>query len=65
MADFHVYPLNDLHPHTTEGLHCECAPTITAVYANGNQVIVHHAFDYREFIEDAEDIKEQTELTLK
>lgn len=41
----HVYPLNDLRTHTLIGLTCKCKPI-----QSGN-IIVHNAYDGREFDE--------------
>lgn len=42
----HVYPVNDLFPHITEGLDCPCKPTIEAV--EGGTLVVHNSYDGRE-----------------
>jgi len=44
----HIIPVNDLKPHI-ESSTCECEPRIEIV--NGEMIIIHHAFDKREFIE--------------
>lgn len=41
-------PTNDLKPHIF-GEDCKCKPTI--VTEEGVSVLVHHAYDYRELIE--------------
>jgi len=48
----HVYPLNDLRPHTLEGLECECVPRFEE--RDGALVIVHTAWDMREVFEQAQ-----------
>jgi hypothetical protein len=65
MEIYHVYPLNDLHPHSLngDGSHCECI-TRSETMPNGNVVVVHSAFDGREIIEEAEAIKNEVEKTL-
>ena len=52
--DTHVYPLNDLHEHITEGVECPCNPTVEVIGAS--LLIIHNAFDNREVIEQAIDI---------
>lgn len=49
--DQHVYPLNDLLPHNTEGTECHCDPKIEVV--GGSLLIVHNSFDGRELREQA------------
>jgi len=41
----HVYPLNDLRPHATDGRQCPCAPS------HENDIVIHNAFDGREIVE--------------
>jgi hypothetical protein len=51
----HVYPLNDLHEHNTDGDDCPCHPRIEIV--NDDQghykgrIIKHNSYDGRELIE--------------
>ena len=48
----HVYPLDDLKPHKVEGGYdCECMPRIQK-QENGALVIVHNAWDRREWDEE-------------
>lgn len=61
--DRHVYPLNDLLPHVTEGTECPCDPKIEVIGAN--LLIVHNSFDGREFREEQEQEGEQREATVK
>lgn len=44
MSWTHVYPVNDLKPHKTEGFDCPCNPTVEME----SMVIIHHSFDARE-----------------
>lgn len=44
-----VLPVNDLKPHI-ESPACKCQPSVEAV-ENGGRVIVHNAWDGREFHE--------------
>jgi hypothetical protein len=48
----HVVPRNDTHGHLTSGKECECQPRINA----DDLLIVHNAYDNREFDEIAESI---------
>jgi len=52
--DTHVFPLNDLREHVTEGVDCPCNPTVEVIGAS--LLIIHNAFDNREVIEQAIDI---------
>lgn len=45
----HVVPLDDLKPHTEGGEWCACAPRVEA--AGGGKVVIHNAYDGREFYE--------------
>lgn len=48
----HVYPVNDLREHVTEGVKCWCHPTIDD---SGDELIVtHNAMDQREKYETGE-----------
>ena len=47
----HVLPLNDLKPHT-ESVACRCVPSVENI--EEGVVIVHNAYDGREFFEDEE-----------
>lgn len=53
-GDVHVYPLDDLREHITEGTECPCEPTIEVIGAS--LLIIHNAFDHREIVEQAVDI---------
>jgi hypothetical protein len=44
---YHVLPLDDLKPHVMNEA-CACEPSTE----EGGQVIVHNAYDGREFFED-------------
>lgn len=46
--NFHVYPINDLREHVTDGKPCWCHPR------EDEGVIVHNAMDQRELIETGE-----------
>lgn len=43
---YHVYPLNDLHPHQTDGFTCWCQPVVKG--ESGGHVVIHNALDGRE-----------------
>jgi len=45
----HVIPTNDKKPHIKNEC-CSCKPSVIIV-ENGNRIIVHNAFDYRELFE--------------
>lgn len=50
----HVYPINDLVDHETEGDDCICAPRDEAVRRDDGSVgwvSVHHSLDGRELME--------------
>jgi hypothetical protein len=49
--DRHVYPLNDLQEHITDGPGCPCNPRIDLVGAT--LVYIHNSFDHREIAEEA------------
>lgn len=48
----HTLPINDTKPHAEEGLICECNPKVEVI--NGNFLVVHNAFDGREWKELAD-----------
>ena len=48
MNAWHVYPLNDLRDHVTEGDGCWCQPT------DEDGVLIHHSMDGREAFETGE-----------
>lgn len=52
--DVHVYPLNDLCEHITDGLGCPCEPRVEIEGAA--LIYVHNAFDHREIVEQAIEI---------
>lgn len=56
MSTVHVLPLNDLKEHTQSD-DCECHPKIEYV-GEGGKVVVHNAYDGREFLEQWEDLKQ-------
>jgi len=57
--DIHVYPLNDLREHTTDGPGCPCEPRVEI---NGAVLIyIHNSWDHREIVEQAIDIMNGTE----
>lgn len=43
----HVYPVNDIYPHITEGVGCPCKPCIEMV-EDGGMVVTHNSYDGRE-----------------
>ncbi len=48
----HTWPLNDKKGHDLESIHCHCNPKIDWK----NSIVNHNSFDYREIIEEAEQI---------
>lgn len=53
--DYHVMPVGDLLEHTNNDRHCDCDPRID-VQPGGAAVVVHNAWDNREFDEIANEI---------
>lgn len=52
MSVQHVYPVNDLIDHETDGDDCPCGPTVEFM-EGGGQVVIHHSLDNREAKETA------------
>ncbi len=55
MFTTHVFPIDDLFSHTTEGIDgffgkCDCEP-VKMIMPNGNMVVTHHSYDGQEIIE--------------
>lgn len=48
----HVYPVNDLREHVTEGEACWCQPEIDD--SGDEQLVIHNALDQRECYETGE-----------
>lgn len=48
----HIEPLRDLKPHIMSEA-CKCEPRVE-VLENGNRLVVHNAYDGREFYENDE-----------
>lgn len=74
----HVFPCNDLKPHKLDGVNCECGPRLVRFPAGGDAclcaldhsalaeaVVVHRAFDHREFFEEAERIFNNPDAYIK
>ena len=53
-GDIHVYPLNDLREHITNGPGCPCEARVDLEGAT--LIYVHNAWDHREIVEQAIDI---------
>lgn len=51
-AVIHVYPVNDLREHVTDGDDCWCQPTI-----DEHGIVIHNALDQRERYEPGGDLK--------
>ena len=43
----HVYPINDLIEHNTEGFECPCSPELDFE----NEIVIHNSLDRRECFE--------------
>lgn len=50
-GSIHVVPVDDLQPHNTFSDYCKCSPRIE-YQPDGGRVIVHNAYDGREFFEE-------------
>ena len=44
----HVFPINDLIEHNTEGFECSCNPVIDFE----NEIVIHNSLDRRECFEE-------------
>lgn len=58
----HIYPLNDLAPHNTNGGPCPCNPRVESRGIKGWDVkvlVIHNSFDGREAFEAKELAREQ------
>lgn len=62
----HIFPVNDLKPHDTESTMCECVPAVEwedpktgKPYAEA--LVIHHAWDCREAVEEAEALLQNAE----
>lgn len=53
--DRHVFPLNDLREHKTDGPGCECEPVVKTVGAA--LIYVHRSWDGRELMEEGNEIR--------
>lgn len=50
---YHILPVNDLKPHAESGTRCACAPVVSENHDNtGHTLVIHNAYDGREFFED-------------
>jgi hypothetical protein len=57
-GDYHVYPVQDLFEHVTDGDDCPCGPSTDPVGREDGSigyVIVHHSLDGREHSEPDHD----------
>lgn len=52
----HVVPINDLKRHDENGTHCACDPRTEDV--GEGKMIVHNAYDGREFYETEEEARQ-------
>jgi len=54
----HICPVNDLREHNTNSEYCICAPSV--IEFNGSVMVIHNAFDGREFFErDHRELQEE------
>ena len=58
----HIYPVNDEQEHDTESDQCHCHPVVQWVDDKTGLplpegLVIHNAFDCREVVEQAEEIK--------
>lgn len=49
--DIHILPEGDLHPHQ-EARDCWCVPDLQVVEQTGTVLVLHHAADGRQLIEE-------------
>lgn len=47
----HVIPRDDLKSHTSSGINCSCKPRIVDDEHSGSEMVIHNAWDGREFYE--------------
>lgn len=64
---WHVYPVNDEREHDTRGTMCWCEPTVLWTDPETGEayieaLVIHNAADCREVVEEAEKIKNETNL---
>ena len=52
-----VVPKDDIKEHNEESTICECEPKVEHV--NGNMIIIHSAFDDRQYEEQIEELLEE------
>lgn len=57
----HVLPVNDIEDHE-EFSTCKCEPKV--IIENGEMIIIHNSFDYREIIEQTREILKMEEKEL-
>jgi hypothetical protein len=53
-GNWHVLPMNDLKPHVERGQWCHCQPEVRK-RADGYALVIHNAYDAREFGEVDDD----------
>jgi len=51
---WHITPTDDKKAHKEEGTLCECEPKVKI--ENGEMIVIHNAFDYREMIEQTKEV---------
>jgi hypothetical protein len=64
----HVFPVDDEREHDISGTGCWCGPNVFFNDLDGSAfselMVVHHSADGREFVEEAERIKAETESEM-
>ncbi len=50
---YHVTPTNDLKEHITHGCWCHCRPEVRS--DNEGDLVIHNAYDAREFFENCDE----------
>lgn len=62
MSAHHIFPIEDGHPHSFNGVSCECCPDLVT---RGNMsFVVHQFFDGRDF-PDIEPLMQQLTILLE
>lgn len=56
-GDYLVYPIDDKQEHDLESPDCPCSPTIEVM--GDKLLIIHNAFDFRDVLEELEEINAQ------
>lgn len=49
--NWHIEPLNDLKSHNTNSMACDCNPTLERTENDDGWLVIHNAWDGREYRE--------------